>query len=262
MVLRREEDSNARSINQARESDQVDQATEYDGLIPVVTANPDPKAANFFESVWAKLTRFSRTYYLLLIIKPILFGTYTSLLAIFMEYLFTGCGLSYQESAYFVVGVPCLALLILTTNTILSRHYDYLTTMLCVIPISMAAFLWLSAFLTDKGIWFAVFGTITLALSSGLVNPIIDGFLARIMPRDVAGFGASLNMTTMGVASMLMPAVNGYILGNTATEEGLANCCYFMGVVVSIGIVFTWLLALEIKREAQGKLEKDELTAG
>lgn len=259
MVHRTGGDSPARSIDRTRDNDPTDQATEYDRLTPVVTAdpNPDPKAANSFRSQLTKLKKFSRAYYLLLIIKPILFGTYTSVLAIFSEYLFTGCGVSYQESIYFVIAVPFLGLVFLTINGFLSRHYDYVTTILCVLPMFMAAFLWLSAFLPEKGIWMAVFGTITLSLASGLVNPIIDGFLAQIMPKDIAGFGASLNMTTMGIASMLMPAVNGWILGDTATKENLADCCYFLAVVVSIGIVFTWLLAVEMKREEQRKLEKD-----
>jgi MFS family permease len=225
MVHHLSRDSPGGSINRPRDSSSGDQATEYDRLTPAVTPNPDPAAANFFESLRVKLTRFSRAYYLLLIIKPILFGTYTSLLAIFIEYLFTGCGLSYQESVYFVIAIPFLALVFLTINGFLSRHYDYVTSALCVLPMSMAAFLWLSAFLPEKGIWMAVFGTITLSLASGLVNPIIDGTLARIMPKDVAGFGASLNMTTTGLASMVMPLVNGQILGDTATKENLKDCC-------------------------------------
>jgi MFS family permease len=225
MVHQLEGDLPARSINRPRDNDPIDQATEYDRLTPAVTPNPDTAAANFFESMKAKLTRFSRAYYLLLIIKPILFGTYTSLLAIFIEFLFIGCRLSYQESVYFVIAVPFLALVILTINGFISMHYDYVTSALCVLPMSMAAFLWLSAFLPEKGIWMAVFGTITLSLASGLVNPIIDGILARIMPKDVAGFGASLNMTTTGLTSMVMPLVNGQILGDTATKENLADCC-------------------------------------
>ncbi len=69
--------------------------------------------------------------------------------------------------------------------------------------------------------------------------------------------GDSIALTTMGLASMVMPAVNGWILGDTATKENLADCCYFLAVVVSIGIVFTWLLAVEMRREEQAKLDKD-----
>jgi MFS family permease len=225
MVHHLSRDSPGRLINRPRDNDPIDQATEYDRLTTAVTPNPDPAAANFLESMRAKLTRFSRAYYLLLIIKPMLFGTYSSLLAIFIEYLFTSCGLSYQESVYYVIAVPFLALVFLIINGFLSRHYDYVTSALCVLPMSMAAFLWLSAFLPEKGIWMAVFGTITLSLSSGLVSPIIDGILARLMPKDVAGFGASLNMTTTGLASMVMPLVNGYILGDTATKDNLEDCC-------------------------------------
>lgn len=257
MVHHLEGDLPARSINRPRDNDPIDQATEYGRLTPAVNPNTDPAAANFFESLWAKLTRFSRAYYLLLIIKPILFGTYTSVLAIYSDYLFTGCGMSHQESVYFIIAIPMLGLVFVTINGFLSRHYDYVTSVLCVLPMSMAAFLWLSAFLPEKGIWMAVFGTITISLASGLVSPIIDGFLARIMPKNVAGFGASLNMTTMGLVSTVMPAVNGWILGDTATKENLSHCCYFLAVVVSIGMVFTWLLAVEMRREEQRKLDKD-----
>jgi MFS family permease len=246
-----EGDLPARSINGPRDNDPIDQDTEYDPLTPAVTLNPDPAAENFFESLWAKLTRFSRAYYLLLIIKPLLYATYSSMIVIFIDYLYTGCGLSYQESVYFVMAIQFGGLLFLTINGFLSRHYDYVTPVLCVVPMVMAAFLWLSAFMLEKGIWMAVFGTISISLMNGLVAPIVDGFLAQIMPKDVAGFGASLSMFTLGFAVTLGPAVNGWILGHTATKQNLSDCCLFLAVAVSIGIVFTWLLAVEMRREKQ-----------
>jgi MFS family permease len=252
-----EGDLPARSINRPRDNDPIDQATEYDPLTPAVTLNPDPAGANFFESLWAKLKRFSRAYYLLLIIRTMVSATYSSMTAIFMDYLYTGCGLSYQESVYFVIAINLLGLSFLTINGFLSRHYDYRTPLLCVISMFVAAFLWLSAFLPEKGIWMAVFGTITLSFIVGLANPIVDGFLAQIMPKDVAGFGASLSMTTLGLVAMILPAVNGWILGDTATKENLSDCCYFLSVVISIGVVSTWLLAMEMRRGEQRKLEKD-----
>jgi MFS family permease len=257
MVHHLEGDLPSRSINRSRDNDPIDQATQYDPLTPAVTLNPDPAAANFFESLLAKLTRFSRAYYLLLIIKTIVFATYSSMMAIFMDYLFTGCGLSYQESVYFVIAITLLGISFLTINGFLSRHYDFVTPLLCVLPMFMAAFLWLSAFLPEKGIWMAVFGTITLSFINGLAIPIVDGFITQIMPKDVAGFGASLSMTTLGLAAMILPAVNGWILGDTATKENLSYCCYFLAVVMSIGVVSTWLLAVEMRRGEQRKLEKD-----
>ncbi len=74
LVHHLEGDLPARSIHQPIDNDPIDQATEYDRLIPAVTLNPDPAAANFFKSLWAKLTRFSRAFYLLLIIKSTLIG--------------------------------------------------------------------------------------------------------------------------------------------------------------------------------------------
>lgn len=145
-------------------------------------------------------------------------------------------------------------------NTFITRYVDYLTEALLFCTCLVTAFLWVSALNVDKGMGMAVFGLIAISISGGYYNLCIDGFLTKNLPKDMASIGSALSMSIKGVACIIFPIVNGFIMGAKADQASMSSCCMFMAVPSSVGCIFTWWFYFQnradIKRKKEAKTQE------
>lgn len=97
-------------------------------------------------------------------------GSWFGFSALFMQYLQAGCGIAYPTAALLLLFVPFISLTVVIMNMFISRYCEYLNSALLANSFNLSLFLWLSAFVTDKGLGFAIYGILVIAISGGYFN--------------------------------------------------------------------------------------------
>jgi len=76
----------------------------------------------------------------------------------------------------------------------------------------------------------------------------------------MASIGSALSMSVKGVACIIFPIVNGFIMGAQADQQSMSSCCLFMAVPSSVGCAFTfWFYFQNIKEKSQKR--RDNVTS-
>jgi len=162
----------------------------------------------------AKIFKFSDLkelpckYYYLLVVRFGCLGAWFGFSAIFMQYLQSGCGLTYATSALLMILVPFISLSVVTMNMILTRYItsqSYLNYALLGNAGLVSVFLWISGFYVQKGMDMAIFGIVAIAVSGGYFNVCIDTFNTKALPKKVASIGSAISMSAKGVACICFP---------------------------------------------------------
>lgn len=185
-------------------------------------------------------------------------GAWFGFSAMFMQYLEAGCGMKYDDAALLIIVNPFIALMVVFMNIFINRRCDTLNYALFGCAFMVSTFLWISGFYVDKGMGMAYFAIIAISISGGYFNVCIDSFLAKFIDSDMAAVGTGISMSVKGVSCLLFPMVNGFLMGNTATKESVANCCLFMAVPSTLGFfLICYFMTLKAPKKEEPKKEND-----
>jgi hypothetical protein len=190
-------------------------------------------------------------------------GVYWVFMAMVMQFLEVKCKVSYEEAKNMIAFVPMFGALVIFLTMLVAKWIENETKLLW-----FAAFLGFSTMTTIGLFDFTgvVSGMIILSLHSIYGSIMVACYwpcVSKNVSKNLISLGNGFAVTMNDLAIASGPLVTGMFMGKKGTEKTIEECCLFLGIMSSLGLLAASILVYtdryHVRQEVGQKNMENEL---